>query len=85
MLFAFTKKLTGDILQLLAKAKVEAEKAGGKISGDEHSGDFSGKTPFGSISGTYTAVDGILNVTISKKPMLVPESAIKDAFNGYFV
>jgi len=84
MSFTFTKKLTGDIRQLFAKAKAEAEKAGGTISGDERSGGFSGKTPVGTIHGAYTVVDGVLTVTIGKKPMLVPESAIREAFNGYF-
>jgi len=66
------------------KAKAEANIANGSISGDEHSGDFTGKTPLGAIKGTYTVADGILTVSINKKPMLLPESLIRDAFNEYF-
>ena len=84
MAFLFTKKLTGDIQQIFVKAKTEANAAGGKISGDEKSGDFTGKTPVGAIKGTYTVTDGVLNVTINKKPMLLSENTIKNAINGYF-
>lgn len=84
MTFTFIKTLTGDIPQLFLKAKAEARRANGLITGNEQSGEFSGKTPVGSIIGTYTVVDSVITVTISKKPLLVPESAIKDALTGYF-
>jgi len=84
MSFAFTKKLTGDIRQLFEKAKASALHAGGTISGDECSGNFSGKTPLGQVVGTYTVTDGVLSVVISKKPPFVPESIVRDVLNGYF-
>lgn len=87
MPFTYTKPLPASataITSLFERARAAAAKEGGTITGNEQSGNFNGKTPLGEIAGTYTVNSGVLNVTINKKPMLVPQGAITSALDEYF-
>jgi hypothetical protein len=62
---------TSSAESLIERAKHEIEKAGGFFSGDSYSGNFQGKTPIGSISGSYQITGQEIHFSITKKPLLV--------------
>lgn len=63
--------------EALEKAKKAVESQGGSFTGDQASGSFSISFFGNTISGTYTMTDGMLNMMISEKPMIIPCSAIE--------
>ena len=84
MPFIYRKKLSGDLKQLISNAKKIATKTGCTISGDEHNGRFYGKTVVGEIGGSYTVTNGVIRITIQKKPFMVSEVKLASAFDAYF-
>lgn len=79
----FSVDFPGAAQDVLAKAKGAIEKAGGKFIGDEKKGDFSVGTPAGDVKGTYTITGQKFEVDITKKPMLVPLSAIESQVKSF--
>lgn len=64
----------------------KAEKESINIRGDTHSGTFDGLTILGRIYGTYKTdiKKGMLTVTLSQKPALVPATILRKAMAGVF-
>lgn len=62
------------------KAKSAIKNAGANMSGDQKSGSFSGS----GLEGSYAFNAGELEITIDKKPFLVPESIIKNKVAEFF-
>lgn len=84
MSFSYSKKLSGDVKPLIDTAKRITKATGTKMSGDENKGTFSGKTVFGEIGGSYLVKDGVIKITIHKKPFLVPEAKLVAALDKFF-
>jgi hypothetical protein len=62
------------------KAKSAIKNAGASLSGDYNTGSFSGS----GLEGSYVFENGNLNVTINKKPFIVPEALIKNKVSDFF-
>lgn len=73
----FDIQLTMSADELATKAKKLVEDAGGTFSGDSTRGDITVKLPVGTVQGNYTVSGQTVSFNISKKPMLVPCSAIQ--------
>jgi len=69
-----------DRVRLWELAKARAKSGGVKLSGCVASGEFSGK----GITGTFKTQGDFLNITITKKPFFIPESAIKSKLQAFF-
>jgi hypothetical protein len=65
--------------EILEKVKVEAGRNGLFFDGDETKGGFSGH----GIEGNYEICDGILKLTVSKKPLIAPWSLIESKVRSY--
>ncbi len=61
----------------VAKMKNMVQKAGGEISGNDNTGNFSIGSPMGSITGNYEISNGVILITITDKPFLISCSAIQ--------
>jgi len=62
------------------KAKNAIKSAGANMKGDCNAGSFNGS----GLEGSYAFEKGSLNVTINKKPFLVPEALIKSKVKEFF-
>ncbi len=80
----FTFPVNQPIEAILARAKQQIIAKGGRFSGDSSRGTFSGKTPVGTIEASYLIVNGELNISIDKKPLLVSCKRIEQALAGSF-
>lgn len=72
--------------EILGQIQKLAQKHGGQLQGDEHTGHVSFKTPVGLIKSDYTMKNDTLILTITEKPFLVGyemiRSTIKDNLTG---
>lgn len=66
---------------LITKARQAADKKGINFNGDSCSGFFVGQ----GIEGEYQRIDNNLEVTINKKPMIVPWPIIEASLKNFFV
>lgn len=73
----FSIDLPDGAADIVAKAKKMIEEANGTFSGDSSTGTYTVKLPVGSVQGKYDVSGGAINFEITKKPMLVPCSAIE--------
>ena len=80
MAFSFEIAKPRDIKETLAATKQKIIKGGGRFSGDEKSGRFSGK----GVDGIYSEGDSSIKITITRKPVLYPESAVKSAIADFY-
>ncbi|MCL2097069.1 MAG: hypothetical protein FWH10_09260 [Oscillospiraceae bacterium] len=80
MAFDFKIPKPKDMKKALASAKQEIAKSGGMFSGDEAAGRFSGS----GVEGNYRTGNNFVAVTITRKPLLYPESAVKSTIADYF-
>ena len=62
------------------KAKSAVKNANAHLSGDCNAGSFGGS----GLDGSYVFENGQLNITINKKPFIVPESIIKSKVSEFF-
>jgi hypothetical protein len=62
------------------KAKSAIKNAKANLIGDCNAGSFSGS----GLDGSYVFENGQLNVTISKKPFMIPEALIKNKVSEFF-
>ncbi|HET8841546.1 MAG TPA: hypothetical protein VFN35_08770 [Ktedonobacteraceae bacterium] len=76
----FDIPFTGDKAALLNRAKSAASEAGATLTGDVHNGDFSGK----GIEGSYKVGEDTVHVTITKKPLVIPESKVESELRKFF-
>jgi hypothetical protein len=75
--FSFAKPQ--DISQAVQTVRSSIQEKGGTFSGDEQQGNFSSK----GITGRYQ-VSEMVNVAISEKPFVVPNSLIESEIKKYF-
>ena len=80
MATTFDFSVSDEIAPLLHRAKSAVTDAGGTLTGDTNSGDFSGK----GVEGRYKVDGHTIHVTITKKPMLVPDSTIESRLREFF-
>jgi hypothetical protein len=79
---AFSFKVNfGDVGGAIMKAKSAVASGGGSFSGDTSCGNFSGS----GVEGSYRVISANeAEVTISKKPFIYPESAVKKEVQKFF-
>ena len=80
MATTFDFPFSGDTTSLLQRAKSAVTNAGGTLRGDTNSGDFSGK----GVEGRYEVKGQTVHVTITKKPVIVPDSTIESQLRSFF-
>lgn len=66
-----------DIKALVDKIQSEILKRKGSAEGDEREGSVVLPAPIGAVHADYKVLDGKLELTIHKKPMIVPYSKIQ--------
>jgi len=74
---SFGIDFAGSPEELVSKARSMIEDAGGAFSGDTNVGNYTVKLPLGEVRGDYRVEPGKLAFQITKKPMMVPCSAIE--------
>jgi hypothetical protein len=73
----------GNVAATLARGRREAEKFRSRWDGDEKGGDYTLRTPFGWIEGTYTVTGTVGVFVIEKKPSLLPCALIERVFDQF--
>lgn len=76
----FEIPFSGDATSLLSRAKSTADESGATLTGDVSNGDFSGK----GIEGHYEVGEDTVHVTITKKPLVIPDSKIEAELRKFF-
>jgi hypothetical protein len=69
-----------DRVALLGLAKERAKASGARLAGSVASGEFSAN----GVEGTYKTQGDFLEITITKKPWYIPESAIQAKLEEFF-
>jgi hypothetical protein len=77
--FNFNIPRPGNITQTIHQVKSGIEGSGGRFSGNEQQGNFQAK----GITGQYRVADDV-NVTITDKPFVIPNSMIEREVRSYF-
>jgi hypothetical protein len=77
--FTFSFARPGDIGRAVDAVRSGIERKGGAFNGNEQQGSFRA----GGIAGQYQ-VSGMVNVTITEKPLLIPNSLIEKEVKNYF-
>ncbi len=73
----FVIPFSGDKAAKFRQVKALAAQEGFKFEGDTRSGVFSGDTPLGKVSGTYSISGDMITITITERG-LVPVALIKN-------
>lgn len=81
----FTIPFNGSADGLVTRARQEIERAGGSFNGNALGGNFIGKTPIGSIGGSYQISGQEISIVISKKPFLLSCRKIEKELRGVMV
>jgi len=81
----FSISFSGDADTLISKANKAIKLADGKFEGDSHAGEFSLKTPIGSVKGNYQIENESINVEISEKPMFLSCNKIESELQNYLL
>lgn len=69
---ALVYRIEGDRAKIVAGINAKISSQGGTVTGDEKAGTFE-VMGFG---GGYSEVDGGVELTVDKKPMMIPDSMI---------
>ena len=77
MACTFDIDLPGSADDIVQRAQKMVEDAGGEFAGNTDGGNYKLKLPVGSVEGNYVIEGGHVRFDITKKPMLVPCSAIE--------
>jgi hypothetical protein len=80
MAFSFKIPKPDDVKKTAASTRQKIMSSGGSFSGDEKSGKFSGR----GVDGYYEVKNDGIIITITKKPLLYPVSAVQSAIEDYF-
>jgi len=81
MAHTFNIFINNDLSSTLKKVEKTIVEKGGKFKGDMGKGEFSGK-----IKGKYIVFSkGKIEITITKKPFVVPNRKIESAIREYFI
>lgn len=73
----FRIPFSGDVNNVLNKAKSAVQSQNGNFNGDTNSGQFNVSVFGSSIVGNYTIVGNEMDITITDKPFMVPCSTIE--------
>lgn len=76
----FDIPFSGDATELLDRAKSAADEAGATITGNVNEGEFAGK----GVEGHYEVQGETVHITITKKPLVVPEAKIEAELRKFF-
>ncbi|GHO49121.1 hypothetical protein [Ktedonospora formicarum] len=76
----FDVSFSGEPESAFQRAKHAADAAGATLRGDEKSGTFSGK----GVEGRYDVSGQTVHVTITKKPVIVSDSAVESRLREFF-
>lgn len=68
----------------LAAARDGLASYGGRLEGDDESGELHAKTPVGDIHAVYGVAAGLLTIRVTKKPRLAPCKAIRKVITAFF-
>lgn len=80
MAHTFRIVIKNDLSSILKKVEKAIVENGGKFKGDTDKGDFSGK-----IKGEYIVLSkDKVEITITRKPFVVPNRKIESAIREYF-
>ena len=77
---SFSVPFTGDAASLLGRARKAAAENGAQVTGDTNKGTFSGR----GVEGSYTVSGNTVNVTVDKKPMIIPWSLVESQLKQFF-
>ena len=77
---SFSVNFTGDATSLLERARKTAADNGAQVTGDTNKGSFSGR----GVEGSYTVSGNTVNVTVDKKPMIIPWSLVESQLKQFF-
>lgn len=72
-----------DVSETLVRAKAEAAKFGSRFTGDVEKGDYTLRTPLGTIEGTYSVRDATVCFLVEKKPGIVPCALIERVLDQF--
>jgi hypothetical protein len=81
----FTIPFSGPADSLINRAGQEIRRTGGSLNGDIFNGNFQGRTPIGSIGGTYQVVGQEITIVITQKPFLLSCKRIEKELRGVMV
>lgn len=73
----------GDVAATVARAKREAEKFHSRFEGDAEKGEYTLRTPLGTIEGTYSVTDSIACFLVEKKSSLIPCGLIERVLDQF--
>lgn len=73
----FSFPISGDPEIILSKARSAVESQSGTFEGDKNSGNFEVSVFSNLIKGNYEVSDGLLKLSITHRPFLVPCSTIE--------
>jgi hypothetical protein len=73
-----------DLKLVIYELEQAIKKEKGEFSGTVESGTFSGNSPLGYIKGKYEVLGDEVKITITSKPMLVPQRTIIAKVKEYF-
>lgn len=81
----FTITTKDELSATLKRVETTITSKGGQFSGDTRTGNFAGTTPIGMVKGQYTVLnDKDIEITITDKPFLAPQSIIENKIRDYF-
>lgn len=72
-----------DVGDTLRRAKLEAEKFKSRFDGDVEKGDYTLRTPVGTIEGTYSVTGNTVCFLIEDKPRIVPCGLIERVLDQF--
>ena len=78
----FYIKKPADTAGTLKSVEKDIKKEGGKFSGSEQSGSFG--NPEGNVTCSYITRTNDIEITITKKPFIYPNSAVEAKIREYF-
>jgi hypothetical protein len=77
------ERSVSEVPRTLARARAEAEKFHSRWDGDESGGDYTLRTPLGTIQGTYAVTGSVVVFRIAKKPTLIPCGLIERVLDQF--
>jgi hypothetical protein len=81
---AFRIRIQGGVPAALERARKALAEAGGGLSGDLEKGTFAGPSPVGRVEGEYVVKGATVQITITKKPFVLPASTVEKEVRAFF-
>jgi hypothetical protein len=79
----FDVPVSGDPATVFNQVKTAIENNGGRLTGDQNSGNISVGIPIlGTVQGNYVFSGQIVTITVTEKPFLLPCSKIESEITG---